>query len=319
MNIWKILFKFGLHMFYICKMGDIIMDIRQLRYFIAIAEEKQITAAAKKLHMTQPPLSQQLSAMEEELGVKLVSKSGKFLELTDAGKALYKNALSIVNLMEESNIEIKEIGSGVRGKLLIGVNTLSYDKLSTLLGIFQERYPYMSYKIQQNESGQLCKLLKERAIELAIVRMPVELKDFSVFHLNSEKFCFVTSNQIILSSQKISYEQIQNYPLIVPSTEGLGLYNMILEEFSRRELNVNIICECSDILVLLELVSSGFGATIIPESILKMHRGYDIRTYEINDDKFTTSSGLIWLKDYYLSKASENFIKLLKEMYSDNT
>jgi len=298
--------------------GDIIMDIRQLRYFIAIAEEKQITAAAKKLHMTQPPLSQQLSAMEEEVGVKLVSKSGKFLELTDAGKALYQNALNIVNLMEESNIEIKEIGSGVRGKLLIGVNTLSYYKLSTLLSIFQERYPYVSYKIQQNESGQLCKLLKERAIELAIVRMPVELKDFSVFHFESEKFCFVTSNKIILPSQKISYEQIQKYPLIVPSTEGLGLYNMILEPFLHRDLNVNILCECSDILVLLELVSSGFGTTIIPESVLKIHKGYDVRIYEIDDDNFIAQSGLIWLKDHYLSKTSENFIKLLKEMYSEN-
>lgn len=289
------------------------MDIRQLRYFIAIAEEKQITAAAKRLHMTQPPLSQQLIEMENELGVKLVSRSGKFLELTNAGKALYKNALNIVSLIEESNIEVKEIGSGVRGKLLIGVNTLSYYKLSSLLVDFQKKYPYISYKIQQNESGQLCKLLKERTIELAIVRYPLELNDFSVLNFKSEPFYFITSNKLISSSQKVSYDQMQNYPLILPSTEGLGLYNIILEQFSHRNLSANIICECSDILILLELVSLGFGASIVPESILKIHKSYNIHAYKIDDDNLTASSCIIWLKDHYLSKAAQNFITLLKE------
>lgn len=93
---------------------------------------------------------------------------------------------------------------------------------------------------------------------------------------------------------------------------------MILEPFLHRDLDVNILCECSDILVLLQLVSSGFGTTIIPESVLKIHKGYDVRIYEIDDENFIASSGLIWLKDHYLSKASKNFIKLLKEMYSDS-
>ncbi len=69
------------------------MDIRQLRYFIAIVEEKSISAAARRLHLSQPPLSQQLKAMEEELGALLVERSGKRLEVTDAGKALYTYAL----------------------------------------------------------------------------------------------------------------------------------------------------------------------------------------------------------------------------------
>ena len=291
------------------------MDIKQLSYFIAIAEERQITAAAKRLHMTQPPLSQQLSSMEEELGVKLVYKVGKYLELTDSGKVLYKNALKILNLVQESNMEVKETGIGERGKLLIGVNTLSYYKLSEILHKFQKKYPRVSYKIQQNESGQLYKLLKERAIELAIVRFPVELEEICVHYFKPEPFYFVTSRDIELTSNKVSYEQIKNYPLILPSTEGLGLYNMIIEQFSSRQLNINITCECSDILVLLELVASGFGATIIPETILKSHKGYyNIETYEIDDDSFTASSGLIWLKDHYLSKTSQNFISLLKEL-----
>ncbi|KMT21957.1 LysR family transcriptional regulator [Clostridium cylindrosporum] len=291
------------------------MDIKQLRYFVAIVEEGQITAAAKRLHMTQPPLSQQLSIMEEELGTRLFHKVGKRLELTDAGEALYRNAINIVNLMEESNKEVKEIGKGDRGKLLIGVNTLSHYKLSSVLRRFQERHPEVSYKVQQNESGQLCKLLKEREIELAIVRFPVDLKNFSAFYFKEDPFYFVTSNKLALQGNKVSYEDIKEFPLILPSTDGLGLYNMILEQFSSRELEANVICECSDILVLLELVSESFGGTIIPESVLKIHKGYNLKKYKIDDDAFTSSSGVIWLKDRYLSMASRNFIKLLREIH----
>ena len=179
------------------------MDIRQLRYFIAIAEEKQITAASKRLHMTQPPLSQQLSSMEQELGVDLFSRNGRYLELTEAGEALYRNAINIVNLMGEVNIEVKEVGIGIRGKLLIGINTLSHYDLSGLLKSFNKRYPQITYKIQQNESGQLCKLLNERVIELAIVRFPVELKDFSVLYFKPEPFYFVVSKEISINSENI--------------------------------------------------------------------------------------------------------------------
>lgn len=289
------------------------MDIRQLKYFIAIAEERQITAAAKKLNMTQPPLSQQLGLMESELGVKLVSREGKYLELTEAGKALYENALKISELMEESSAQVKEIGGGMKGKLLVGVNTLSYHKLSGVLREFQKLYPDVTYKIQQNESGQLCKLLRERSIELAIVRLPVDLRDFSILHFKPEKFYFLTSEIEEIYSERISYSEIKDFPLMIPSTEGLGLYSRILEQFSKRHLEANIICECSDIVSLLELVSSGFGSTIVPESILKVHRGHGIKAFEIDDDSFIATSGLVWLKDRYLSKASRNFIDLLKK------
>jgi len=288
------------------------VDIRQLRYFIAIAEERKISAAAKKLHIAQPPLSQQLKNLERELGVKLVERAGKELELTEAGHILYKHALKITQALEESQIEVKEMRNGSRGKLTIGVNTLSHEQLPSLLHQFKQEYPNITYKIQQNESAQLCKLVKERVIELAIIRLPLELDEFSVLYLHAEPFYFVTSNQVRHGSKEISYEQIQHYPLILPSTEGLGVYHMILEEFSRRELTANILCECSDITMLLQLVSSGFGASIVPEVVVKIHKNFDLQAFKILDTRLTASSGLIWLKNHYLSKAAQNFVDLIR-------
>ncbi|TXK80016.1 LysR family transcriptional regulator [Paenibacillus sp. N3.4] len=292
------------------------MDIRQLRYFIAIAEEKQITAAAKKLHMAQPPLSQQLKQLEQDLGVKLFDKRGRYLQLTEAGTTLYRYAVRITKDMEEAQTEVTQIGSGVRGKLTIGVNTISYYQLPKILQTFRESYPHITYKIQQNESSQLAKLVKEKVIELAIIRLPLLLDDFSVLQLQKESFYFVTSEPQTKDTHTITLEQIAKHPLILPSTDGLGIFQLILEEFRVKNVSPNIIGECSDISILMELVSSGFGSTIVPETVLKKHRGYRVQAFHIEDSKGSASSALIWLKQHYLSKAAQRFVELLAAVTS---
>ncbi|NOU94642.1 LysR family transcriptional regulator [Paenibacillus sp. LMG 31456] len=284
------------------------MDLKQLRYFMVIAEEGQITAAAKRLHMAQPPLSQQLKTMESELGVHLFEREGRGVLLTEEGKALYRHAVKITSSMEEAQEEIRAIRNGWSGKLTIGINTLSDERLPRILMAFRQRHPQFTFKIQQNESTMLCQLLKDRTLDLAIVRMPVPLDDFTVYDIKSEPYYFVTSKNNQDESSPVSFERIQNYPLIIPSTEGLGLYNMIQEEFAKRGLVPNIICESSDITTLLQLVLSGFGATIIPGAVLKLHQAVPVRHLEIEGNLPSALSGVIGLRNGWLSKASQLFI-----------
>ncbi|KGR79156.1 LysR family transcriptional regulator [Ureibacillus manganicus] len=291
------------------------MDIRQLRYFIAIVEERKISAAAKRLHMSQPPLSQQLQAMEKELGSKLVERSGKYLEVTEAGSTLYKNALEITQLMEETKSEVMEVGRGLNGKLTIGVNTFSVNGLPKVFKHFQKKYPNITYKIQQNESSHLCQLVRDRMIELAIIRLPLPLDDFSVLHLCNEPFYFITSKDHPSFNEEISLTEIQPYPLLFPSTEGLGVHYLILEAFSRIKLQPTIVGECSDISLLLDLVTADFAASIVPETLLHRFQGYPINAYRISGTTDLTGSvGLIWLKDHSLSKAAQNFIELIQNV-----
>lgn len=290
------------------------MDIRQLRYFIAIVEERKISAAAERLHISQPPLSQHLKTMEEELGSKLVERSGKYFEVTEAGKALYKYALRVTQLMEEAKMEVKEVGDGVNGRLTIGINTFSFVELPELLNEFKKLYPRVTYKIQQNESAHLCKLVRDRIVELAIIRMPLELDNLSVLHLHSEPFYFITSKKQKHLNDEISLDDIQKYPLILPSTEGLGVHYLIKEAFSRFQLHPNIVGECSDITLLMDLITSDFGASIVPETILKRHKGYPIHAYKISSDALNASVALIWLKNHYLSKTAQNFVELIREV-----
>lgn len=295
------------------------MDIRQLRYFTAIVEERQISAAAERLHISQPPLSQHLKTMEDELGTKLIERSGKFLVVTEAGKALYKYALQMTQLLEEAKTEVKEVGIGVSGRLTLGINTFSSAGLAEILHGFRTKYPKVTYKIHQNESAQLCQLVRDRIIELAIIQLPLELHDFTVTHLQTEPFYFITSTKKHQFNCEVTLADIQNHPLILPSTEGLGVHYMILESFSKAQLHPNIVAECSDISLLLDLVVSDFGTAIIPENVLTHYKNYNIQAYKIKDTELTASKGLIWLKNHYLSKTAQNFTNLLTEYLQQNT
>lgn len=289
------------------------VDIRQLRYFIAIVEEGSISAAAKRLHLSQPPLSQQLKSMEEELGSTLVERNRKHLKLTEAGKALYKYALQMDQLMAEAKREVMEVGSGVKGRLTIGVNTLSVAELPEILHSFRKQYPKVTYTIQQNESSLLCELVKDRTIELAIIRLPLELDDFSVLHLYAEPFYVITSNKEKLFKEDVPLKVIQDLPLLLPSTQGLGVHYLILEAFSRFHLHPNIIGECSDISLLMDLTSSGFCASIVPETLLKRYKGYAIHAHKISSTmEMAAPVGLIWLKNHRLSNTAQKFIELFE-------
>lgn len=284
------------------------MDIKQLRYFIAIAEEKNITAAANRLHMSQPPLSMQLKQLEEELGVKLFERNGKSMDLTDKGEVLYQRALHLVNSVEEIKNEIQETEEGTKGVLAVGINTLSVSGFSDMLQAFHKKYPLVTLKIVQNDSYYLAEMVKTRAIEMAFVRLPLEHRGFIYEHLLNEPFVFVTNKK----TGMVSLEEISQMPLIIPSTEGLGSYNIIHEAFSRQKLQFTSIAECSDMHVLMEMVKGGMGATIVPKSVLDVYGDENLYSAPINDANLFSSLGMIWLEHHYISTPAKNFIELVK-------
>ncbi|AST91093.1 LysR family transcriptional regulator [Sutcliffiella cohnii] len=285
------------------------MDIKRLKYFIAIAEAKNITAAATRLHMSQPPLSMQLKQLETELGVKLFERSGKSMVLTDKGKVLYEKALHLVNSVEEIKNELQETEEGKRGVLAVGINTLSLSGFSEVLQTFHEKHPKVSLKIVQNDSFYLAEMIKTRAIELAFVRLPLEYRGLTYHHLMNEPFFFVTYKKI----HTISLEEISHTPLIIPSTEGLGIYSTILEAFTRQNLQLNKIAECSDMNTLMDLVNGGIGATIVPKSVLDVYKDKALYSIPIDNADLRSSLGAIWLENHYLSTPAKNLLALLKQ------
>ncbi|PGA78886.1 hypothetical protein COL91_28445 [Bacillus pseudomycoides] len=143
------------------------------------------------------------------------------------------------------------------------------------------------------------------------MRLPLELQGFTVTHLHTELFYFIASTKKQPFNCEVTLAEIQNHPLILPSTEGLGVHYLILEAFSKAQLQPNIIAECSDISLLFDLVASDFGGAIVPETVIKQYNNDDIVACKITHRELAASTGLIWLKNHYLSQTAQNFANLL--------
>ncbi|MDT9023341.1 MULTISPECIES: LysR family transcriptional regulator [Rossellomorea] len=289
------------------------LDLKQLRYFMTIVEEKTILAAAKRLHMSQPPLSQQLRTMEENLGVSLFYRKGRKLVITEAGKALYQHAYQMIKLLEAAEAEVKEIGSGEKGKLRIGVNTLSDIDLPHILAKYEKKYPNITYNIHQNESSQLIHLLELREIDAALIRMPFSADNMVKVVLQDEPFYYITSVPTS-SIDTITLEDIVHQPLILPSTQSLGLYEMIVQSFISIGLTPNVKAECSDTVLLANLVEQGFASSIVPHSALQVFKHKEVQLVEI-ENMNNASYGIVWKKDFYLPKTTREFIRLVTEHF----
>src|SRR5699024_6164244 len=129
-------------------------------------------------------------------------------------------------------LPISDVGGGLDGRLAVGINTFSLGNLNEVFHQYRSMYPKIKYKIQQNESSLLCYLLKQREIEMAIVRLPLEIDEFTLQHLHSEPFYVITSKEKKLFTGDATLEEVSRYPLVLPSIEGLGVYYSIHEAFS---------------------------------------------------------------------------------------
>ncbi|MGY0692692.1 LysR family transcriptional regulator [Virgibacillus sp. FSP13] len=289
------------------------MDMRQLRYFYTIASEGQITRAAKKLHMAQPPLSQTLKMLEDELGVTLLERNGRKMELTEAGIVLYKKAENLFHSLNEAVVEVKETGKGIKGRLSIGCVKSCFSFIPERISKFREQYPNVTFELREGDSYRLAEQLYSRNIDLAVVRLPLEMKAFSHISLPNENYVVIFPENWVGENSKstISMKELAKTPLLLlHRISGVGQYEVIIDQFKKHNLKPNVICECPDADMILELVMEEIGATIIPESAVSKLHNRGIKVLKIEDATIVSKSSVIWLKDRYLSKSAHRFIDL---------
>ncbi|PYZ96524.1 LysR family transcriptional regulator [Alteribacter lacisalsi] len=289
------------------------MDVKQLKYFYTIAEEGQITRAAKRLHMAQPPLSQQLKQLEAELDVQLFERHGRTMTLTQAGAFLFEKAERILLEMEEIRDEVKERDEGLKGRLAVGTVKSCFSMLPGRLGRFRESYPGVTFLLRDGDSFQIGELVKNRQVEVGIVRLPLPMKEFDHVQLADEAYVGVFHRDQVPEQTPeggVRMEQFKGVPLLLlHRISGAGQYEMILEECRKHGFEPSVICECPDVTMLLSLVAKGVGATIVPVSTLDSFHPPELTAVPITDAHVRAKSAVIWLKQRHLSKQARRFVE----------
>ncbi|MGN1402149.1 MAG: LysR family transcriptional regulator [Bacillus sp. (in: firmicutes)] len=285
------------------------MDIKKLRYFAAIAREGQITKAAKKLHMAQPPLSYQLKSLEEELGQQLFDRNGKAMELTVAGKVLYERTNILLRSLDELKQEVREVGEGLQGTLAIGSVKSCFSYLPERMRKFRELYPGIVFRLNEGDSFRVAEHLRNREIELGIVRLPLSLDDFHVKPLLADSFVCVMKSKDA-RRHTISSAELASIPImLLHRVSGAGLFELVTDRFKQKGYDLNVICHCPDTTMILELVKSGIGAALLPRSAVYSCYSRDLSVLELEDTFIASESAIIWLKERRLSKASQRFLE----------
>ena len=241
------------------------MDIRQLRYFTAIVEEGTLTGAARRLNMTQPPLTAQLKLLEEELKCPLFTRDGKRLHLTEAGHHFYERAQRILGMCDAAVTEMADFQEGAAGTLRIGVISSVKDQLfPRWICRFWKKYPNIRYEIYSANTYQLLDHLQNGQIDLALVRTPFSKTQMDILHIKKEPFLAIGDSSFFPSHKEssLTVKDLEKAPLI--------LYRrweeMLKMRFEAEGITPRIICCNDDAQTTLALASLGMGVGLLPAS-----------------------------------------------------
>jgi len=287
------------------------MDIKQLINFITICEEENITRASEKLHIAQPHLSHQLKLLEEELGVKLVERSTRKFQLTEAGEKLQHRAKQIQELLDTTTKELKDFNEGIKGTLSIGTIHSSGDiLLPSRIYNFNIKYPNINFEIRECSTDEILDLLKNGMIEIGIIRTPLVSKTFGSICLPMEPMVAATGNPDYFnnSKKKIELSKLRESPLLVHRRYE----PMIVEACKQNGFEPRILCKIEDTKSILYYAVTGMGIAIIPKDWVNLVPGINLKYREINEPSLETGTTIIWMKDQYLSSAARHFLDTFK-------
>ena len=247
------------------------MNIQDMQYFLAIVEEGSITAAAKRLHIAQPPLSRQMKELETQLGVQLFERGNRKVKITEAGDLLRHRAEQILELTTNAINELKEFDTGLRGTLSIGAVTSSWvTLLPELIRTFRDRYPQVLFRLRVGETRRITELLDKGIVDIGMVRLPVNAEIYESIELPTEPLVIVfkagREDSLGGNSPDVSLAEIEGKPLMIHRK-----YEKILTEHCRNiGFTPQILCESDDVLPLLAWAAADIGIAVVPRSAVSL-------------------------------------------------
>lgn len=243
------------------------MDLKQLRYFLTVAEEKQITAAAKRLYIAQPPLSYQLKQLEKELGVQLFVRTAHGINLTDAGRELELYAEKILSLAQTAKDHVNKTFRGELGTIKIGTVSSSAGELPTAaFKQLVQYYPDINFELDEDNTFGILEKLQNRTIDLGIVRTPFNHQGLHYQNVTDEAMALVTTDSQLLTKTKLTIAQLQGQPLII-YRRFESIFN---QSFKHAGFKPFYAVKCDDARTAISWAQKGLGHALVPESIAQL-------------------------------------------------
>jgi DNA-binding transcriptional LysR family regulator len=254
------------------------MELRHLRYFLAVAEELNFTRAAKRLHIAQPPLTHQIKALEAEIGVMLFDRSTYHIELTEAGKAFMSEAARVLSDARGAVLIAQRATLGQVGEVRVGfTESATFNPLVTAaFREFRAAYPDVVITLHDHQSRELAKALRDDRIDVAYVRPPLAGVEGLVLHsLKDEDMVIAIPISHRLAKRKvIDLQELANETFILyPRSVRPGLADAVIAACEEAGFTPKVAQYTPQMSSTLNLVAATLGVSIVPESMQGMQAG----------------------------------------------
>jgi DNA-binding transcriptional LysR family regulator len=251
------------------------MELRHLRYFVAVAEELHFRRAAERLHMSQPPLSQQIRQLEQEVGAQLLARNQHRVELTASGAAFLERAREILDAVEAAALEARRIQRGEIGRLAVGfVGSAMYSVVPDLLRAFRERHGDVGLRLQELGTTEQLRQLESGRIDVGFVRPSRLRSGLTMLPIHEEPLLVALPESHRLASRDaIDVQELAGEPLVLLTRAGSPGLRTALEPITDQLGGEEVIVqEVAEMQTVIGLVAAGVGISLVPESVQALQR-----------------------------------------------
>jgi DNA-binding transcriptional LysR family regulator len=290
------------------------MELRQIRYFVAVARERNFTKAAQTLNMAQPPLSRQIQYLEQELGVQLLVRNSRPVKLTEAGRVFFEQSLQILGRVEQMRQATRRVGLNQNQVLSIGfVASTLYGELPSLVRKLRQHAPELDIQLLEMVSVQQIPALKQGRIDIGLGRVPHSDPNLVSIVLREERLAVAIPKGMPLAdgTDPLSISSLNFQKLIVyPKEPRPGYADHVLSLLHSHGVTPESVQEVGDIQAALGLVASEAGVCVVPSSARQLRS--DVHYRLIDGDRATSSVIL-----NYRSGDQSPYITLVKQLIQD--
>jgi LysR family transcriptional regulator, transcription activator of glutamate synthase operon len=293
------------------------MDLRQLRYLVALAEERNFTRAAASLHIAQPAMSQQIRRLEDELGLAVVERTTRRVKLTDAGELLVVRARRILVELEAAETELQALRGMYTGHVTIGaMHTMGPVDLSLALALFRERHPDVQFTVREQSSEEMAEMLRVDELDLAFLSVTerVESHGLGLHQLLSEELVVLLPPSHRLSKRpQIRMAELADEPFISFRT-GARLRELLVSAGHEAGFEPRVTLESNDSQRVRRLVSRGLGVAILPRSDAE-GPGAEVEVVTLIEPRLERDITLAWREGRRHAPAAAEFLELARETF----
>lgn len=288
------------------------MDIRVLKYFLAVAREESISKAAEVLHMTQPPLSRQLKDLEEELGKQLLIRGSRKVTLTDEGIILRKRAEEMVELLERTKTEVSSSNENITGDIYIGGGeSEGFRIISRTAEKVRQKHPDIHFHLFSGNSVDVSERLDDGLLDFGVLIEPADMKKYDFIKLPAKEQwgLLIRKDHPLAEKENISPSDLQNIPLIA-SRQSIA-HNELSGWLGKEYESLNIVTTYNLLYNASLMVEENVGCALCLNNIVKEYDGSAL-CFRPLEPKIEVGINIVWKKYQVFSKPAELFLETLQ-------